>query len=831
MKKTAHKGKWKKGRCAALAGLLAAGLLLWGGATALAAGDLVLGANNPETLTGSEGYTGDMILNADLSPATQQVNLQGAQGGNVFQNLFVNGNTVLSTNALVLTINTPLTFAGGATISGRGPSDNPSGNLLIRANTTFGGTVVLDGQVLDNPTRPGGHGSINVSNNAVLTAPEIIVRQGDLGLGAAGTPGEIVANVTLNSAAGGAYLLVQQAGSKLTGNLTLGAVGGGTGTLVLVDQTGTYQNFEITGDLILNNINKFEDNFYSSPEKTVEVGPGKTLTVGGTTQINNDSILSLASGGALASPNVQVNSGTLLILPGSSAAAVTGNLNVNNGGTVNIGSSTAAGKLDVTGNADFQAGSTLSLFAAPQALNITGNLDVADGSKLLITGGDPGDYNDMFAVSGSVNNAGGGAWTGANVASSTDTLQVSGATWNGTQYVLTVTSGYNPAGIRADVNSNNTGVKFYSRALDERYNGKNRAHRHATVEGGAELAQVAAVPGLTLAAADAGVSAITSRTSFAAPVMGGARAVAMHSDADGTVVSGMSAGNSFSRNGLGLWLMPLYQNSNVWGMKAGDFKTGYHSSLGGIAIGADYTFQEMFRVGASFNVGGGYAKSSGDMNTSENHATFWGVNLYGGWAANNFGIGVEGGYTAVYNQLRQDVPASMQMGPSLEADDVHSRAWHAGLRAEYRFETPVLDIIPHAGVRWTGIHLDGYHVKNGGGTVFKVDDSYQSIWTFPVGVTFAKTFSFDSGWTFRPQVDAGVIPAAGDVKSRATWRVPNAGNPVEYKVQQADYVTFDGTAGFEVANGKGFSIGLNYNLQLSEHRTGHGVFGTLRYEF
>jgi hypothetical protein len=42
---------------------------------------------------------------------------------------------------------------------------------------------------------------------------------------------------------------------------------------------------------------------------------------------------------------------------------------------------------------------------------------------------------------------------------------------------------------------------------------------------------------------------------------------------------------------------------------------------------------------------------------------------------------------------------------------------------------------------------------------------------------------------------------------------------------------FDGTAGFEAANGQGLSIGFNYNLQLSEHRTGHGVFGTLRYEF
>jgi hypothetical protein len=235
----------------------------------------------------------------------------------------------------------------------------------------------------------------------------------------------------------------------------------------------------------------------------------------------------------------------------------------------------------------------------------------------------------------------------------------------------------------------------------------------------------------------------------------------------------------------------------------------------------------VFRIGAAFNLGGGYAKSFGDFSASENRFTFGGVNIYGGWAANNFGISVDGGYTSAFNKLRQNV---LKDTVTLKGD-VNSEAWHTGLRAEYCFETPVLDIIPHAGVRWTGIHTDSYKVERGGGTLFKVDDSYQSIWTFPVGVSFTKTFNSDSGWTFRPQVDVGVIPAAGDVKSTSRVRIPGVAGNADLKVQQVDYITFDGTAGIEIANGKGFSIGLNYNLQLSEHRTGHGVFGTLRYEF
>jgi hypothetical protein len=39
------------------------------------------------------------------------------------------------------------------------------------------------------------------------------------------------------------------------------------------------------------------------------------------------------------------------------------------------------------------------------------------------------------------------------------------------------------------------------------------------------------------------------------------------------------------------------------------------------------------------------------------------------------------------------------------------------------------------------------------------------------------------------------------------------------------------TAGLELANRQGLSFGVNYNLQLSEHRTGHGLYGVFSFEF
>ena len=380
-----------------------------------------------------------------------------------------------------------------------------------------------------------------------------------------------------------------------------------------------------------------------------------------------------------------------------------------------------------------------------------------------------------------------------------------------------------------NVHSDNAGVRFVSRALDRGYIGINDVNSAAaTIEGAAQMAAVGGVQMSTLGAVNAASNAVSTRTSFAQPLMDMTRAAAVHKSTDGSLSldSGVSAANGM-KNGLGLWIMPLYQSNRSWGMKAENFKSGLNSDLGGIAVGADYTINDMFRFGAAFNIGAGYAQSTGDFNETENRFNFWGVNLYGGWTKNNFGLSADVGYTGNYNKVEQDMPASMQMG-NLKAD-VTSSAWNAGLKAEYKLETSVVDIIPHVGARYLGLTTDEYSVKSGG-TVFKVDQDFQSIWTFPVGVALSKTIETDSGWLFKPQVDLSVIPAAGDVKAKSRARIPGVAGDAEMKMQVVDYVTFDGGLGFEVGKDN-LSFGLNYNIQASEHRTGHGVFGTLRYEF
>lgn len=478
----------------------------------------------------------------------------------------------------------------------------------------------------------------------------------------------------------------------------------------------------------------------------------------------------------------------------------------------------------------------------------TSTLTVDSGAKLHIVGGQDGEtVNVTGGFGASTKDA--VSWTGSNLTTSTALLSATGGTFDTANGAYSVSLKANAASssfpmlsnsmgalvdrmvVQTGVNPNspNAGVRFVSRAMSDNYIGTtDRNKAAATVEGAAQMAAVGAVQGSTLSAATAASGAVLNRTSMALPRTDMSHAVAVRQDTDGSLSldSGLSAGDGL-KNGLGVWIMPLYQSNNVWGMKSENFKSGYNSNLGGIALGTDYTFNDMFRFGAAFNVGAGYAKSSGDFNSTDNRFNFWGVSLYGGWVYDNFGLSADVGYTGNYSKVEQDMPVSMQMR-DLKAD-VTSHAWNTGLKAEYKFNAGALDIIPHVGVRYLGLVTDGYNVKSGG-TVFEVDGNTQSIWTFPVGVSFAKAFETESGWQFKPQLDLGVIPAAGDVKAKSKARVPGVDSQAEMKMQVVDYATFDGGLGFELGKGD-FTLGLSYNLQASEHRTGHGVFGSLRYEF
>lgn len=368
-----------------------------------------------------------------------------------------------------------------------------------------------------------------------------------------------------------------------------------------------------------------------------------------------------------------------------------------------------------------------------------------------------------------------------------------------------------------NVDSPDMGVRFLSRAARADYVNGDAAKSAATIESAARIAFAGAVPQMTKMASDAATNAVVNRLGFANPADG-----AQAMNAEGQIVDRHTTG-------FALWIAPLWQNQHGWGMEAGNLDYGFNGNLGGVSLGADYTFENAIRAGITFNIGGGYAETSGgDLSNTQNNMNFWGLGAYAGWNYENFALMADVSYTSTWNQLEQDLDPGMGMG-DLEAD-VQATAISAGLRAEYKLETSVLDIIPHVGVRYMSLNTWGYDVDANGGTVMEGDGFHQDIWTFPVGVTFSKDITLDSGWFFKPSVDFSVIPAAGDIKAREDVRFTGAPAVAEMETQMMDYLTWQGGVGVQLGNDN-LSFGVNYTLQAGQNTTGHGVFGNFRYEF
>ncbi len=572
--------------------------------------------------------------------------------------------------------------------------------------------------------------------------------------------------------------------------------------------------------------------------KTDEAGLGGTIDNTGTMNITG--AVTLAQG----SSYTQSGAGSLTVKENATLAnkgAMTingGSLTVKENATLaNKGAMTInGGSLTVKGTATFADDSLLAVNgnaltgdnAAITVMN-GGTLEVENKARLRIDNAKNGQTHTI------VNNQTGteqGKWSDGNIEASTDLLtptmdENGNVTFKRDKDASDVFTGMdsNTAAMLNtlidkglnNVDSDQMGVRFLSRATDNRFLGMDKNAAAESIESAARIAFAGAAPQMTKMASDAGTNAVVNRLGFANPADG-----AQAMDAEGKIVDR-------NTTGFALWIAPLWQSQHGWGMDADSMDYGFNGNLGGVSLGADYTFENAIRAGITFNIGGGYAESSGgDLSSTENRMNFWGLGAYAGWNYENFGVMADVSYTSTWNDLKQDVDSRMGMG-DLEAD-VQATAISAGLRAEYLLQTSAMDIIPHIGVRYMSLNTWGYDVDTHGGTVLEGDSLHQDIWTFPIGVTFTKDFALDSGWNFKPSLDFSVIPAAGDIKAKHDVHFTGLPGTYEVETQMMDYLTWQGGVGLELANDN-MSIGVNYTLQAGQHTTGHGVFGSFRYEF
>ena len=832
-----------------------------GAITAVAATGTKVNAKNVTlNVAGNIGAAGSAIgtITADAAniKATGDVTADGitlAKGGSV-------------TSDKNITVNSSIENADGTLQAGE---DITATDLKQAAGGKL--TVVADGTI-----EAAGITATNVAAKKLTASGDVAVDGGVLNLTGTDTDASTVADLKLTN---GTQATVADLNLTGAGTITVGTDGDTVGGTTL-----SAKHIDLNGGMLL------VDPAWGLPSSNVavaslsETASETDVTVNGSVGVGQNSYLALGTADTSWLPGVVAGytNGTGLSQTGITAAMGlykgitigTGKALLVDGSKVGDSDGTPpydAGSLEEyltdpanANSATFADNSLLVINGADDAIAaggaaITfaatgGTLTVSEGAKLLVTDAVADQDYTIVANVTTVQDGtsttiatGGTVWKTEGLSTTTDMISLGDAKFDGTDKVTTsavrndahtvfpnlsdgmanavndlytghdgATAG-DPKWDYADVNSADMGVRFLSRATDNRFLGSDKDAAAATIESAARIAFAGAVPQMTKMASDAGSNAVVNRLGFANPADG-----AQAMDAEGKIVDR-------NTTGFALWIAPLWQSQHGWGMEADNLDYGFNGNLGGVSLGADYTFENAIRAGITFNIGGGYAESSGgDLNSTENRMSFWGLGAYAGWNYENFGLMADVSYTSTWNDLKQDMDSRMGMG-DLEAD-VQASAISAGLRAEYKLETSVLDVIPHIGVRYMSLNTWGFDAESNGGTVLEGDGFHQDIWTFPVGVTFTKDFTLDSGWSFKPSIDFSVIPAAGDIKAKQDVAFTGLPGSYEVETQMMDYLTWQGGVGLEMGNDT-MSFGVNYTLQAGQHTTGHGVFGSFRYEF
>ena len=213
------------------------------------------------------------------------------------------------------------------------------------------------------------------------------------------------------------------------------------------------------------------------------------------------------------------------------------------------------------------------------------------------------------------------------------------------------------------------------------------------------------------------------------------------------------------------------------------------------------------------------SESKGTATSAENSYNFGGVSLYAGWNLDSLNVMASVGYTMADHDVDLSLPSALGMGNANA--DVDTNAFVADLRAEYQINTSVVDILPHAGVRYTALNTESHDLKINGSTLNSVASDTQHIVQFPIGVTVSKDIAV-AGWNVKPQADVSVIPAAGEKKNttKVSYSGVNAVDSVNTRIM--DSTSWSGMVGVQAEKGN-FALGLNYGIQASSHETDQNV--------
>ena len=283
---------------------------------------------------------------------------------------------------------------------------------------------------------------------------------------------------------------------------------------------------------------------------------------------------------------------------------------------------------------------------------------------------------------------------------------------------------------------------------------------------------------------------------------------------------------SNNAQGGGLWLSPVYKNHDSDEFEAEGVNYGADIDLYGLALGADFTTESGVRVGAMFNVGSGDAEGQGIGEGVSNDFDYYGFSLYAGVTFGNFALTADAGFTQVSNDLEQAVNYH---GVGTLKADTDTQTVSVGVRGEYLFATPWVDVVPHVGVRYTSFDMDSYQAQVDGYTIANADADSMQVFSIPFGVTFSKDMAMGN-WVVKPVFDLNLTANAGDDELESDVAFVGVSN-VALTTEVMDSFTYGATLGVSAQYQESFSFGLNVGYTGSSSADEFGVNANARYTF
>lgn len=230
--------------------------------------------------------------------------------------------------------------------------------------------------------------------------------------------------------------------------------------------------------------------------------------------------------------------------------------------------------------------------------------------------------------------------------------------------------------------------------------------------------------------------------------------------------------------------------------------SGYDFDLAGAVFGVDSQIVTDTYLGGAVTVGKASGGSKNAAFNVDNDADFVGLSLYANRTFGKLNGKVDLGWMHTKSEL-----SGRAFGLSVDTD-VDADAWTIGTEFEYRVSTSLFDVVPHIGIRYTRLDVDGYQ------GALDTDSDTMNVFTAPIGVAF--TGNFEAGnWKLAPSLDISVVPSFGDddAKSKVTWR----GVSDSVMTRVVDTAPVQMSLGIAAQTGK-WNIGASYDLGIGDDK-------------